>query len=151
MRQHCLFVVALLAAFERQDSWSVHYEQCNYFSLASFARLFELAGFAVVDAGPCYAGDQYLQVSAVPSHHRRRDPPRTWLELPAEAVAFEQVYRDSLASWEEQFDQFRRFGRRANVAMTSKAMPTAGRTRTYTSGCPKNQNRCWNNSGVPPS
>ena len=28
--------------------------------------------------------------------------------------------------------------------------PNAGRTRIYTSGCPKNQNKCWYNTGSPP-
>src|SRR5919107_106277 len=29
-------------------------------------------------------------------------------------------------------------------------MPKPGRIRMYTSGCPKNQNRCWNITGSPP-
>lgn len=29
-------------------------------------------------------------------------------------------------------------------------MPNPGRMRMYTSGCPKNQNRCWNKTGSPP-
>lgn len=29
-------------------------------------------------------------------------------------------------------------------------MPKPGRIRIYTSGWPKNQNRCWNNTGSPP-
>src|SRR6202051_3379879 len=29
-------------------------------------------------------------------------------------------------------------------------MPNAGRIRMYTSGWPKNQNRCWNSTGSPP-
>lgn len=28
--------------------------------------------------------------------------------------------------------------------------PNPGRIRMYTSGCPKNQNRCWNRMGSPP-
>lgn len=28
--------------------------------------------------------------------------------------------------------------------------PNPGRIRIYTSGCPKNQNRCWNRTGSPP-
>ena len=28
--------------------------------------------------------------------------------------------------------------------------PKPGRMRIYTSGCPKNQNRCWNKIGSPP-
>lgn len=29
-------------------------------------------------------------------------------------------------------------------------IPNPGRMRIYTSGCPKNQNRCWNSTGSPP-
>ena len=29
-------------------------------------------------------------------------------------------------------------------------MPKAGSATMYTSGCPKNQNRCWNRMGLPP-
>lgn len=29
-------------------------------------------------------------------------------------------------------------------------MPNAGRIKIYTSGCPKNQNKCWNRMGSPP-
>jgi len=29
-------------------------------------------------------------------------------------------------------------------------MPKAGNIKIYTSGCPKNQNKCWNKIGSPP-
>jgi hypothetical protein len=29
-------------------------------------------------------------------------------------------------------------------------MPKAGKIKAYTSGCPKNQNKCWNKIGSPP-
>src|SRR6476661_7384704 len=38
-----------------------------------------------------------------------------------------------------------------NVATSSLITPIAGKTRTYTSGCPKNQNKCWKRMGSPPS
>src|SRR3954465_2815282 len=34
--------------------------------------------------------------------------------------------------------------------MISEMMPNAGRMMMYTSGWPKNQNTCWNNTGSPP-
>src|SRR6185437_6944071 len=37
-----------------------------------------------------------------------------------------------------------------NVATIWLIMPKPGTIRMYTSGCPKNQNRCWNSSGSPP-
>ncbi len=48
------------------EVWSIHYEQCNYFSLESLTGLFERAGFSVIDADVCYQGDQYLYVEARP-------------------------------------------------------------------------------------
>jgi len=35
-------------------------------------------------------------------------------------------------------------------AMIWEIAPNPGRIRMYTSGCPKNQNRCWNRIGSPP-
>src|ERR1043166_981352 len=37
-----------------------------------------------------------------------------------------------------------------NVAMSSLMTPIAGSTSTYTSGWPKNQNKCWKRMGSPP-
>ena len=39
---------------------------------------------------------------------------------------------------------------RAFVDMTSEIIPKAGNITIYTSGCPRNQKRCWYNSGEPP-
>jgi hypothetical protein len=41
-------------------------------------------------------------------------------------------------------------GLRANVDSTCDATPMPGRIAMYTSGCPKNQNRCCQRSGEPP-
>ena len=48
-------------------------------------------------------------------------------------------------------DLYPKIERLALVARTSETIPKAGTTTTYTSGCPKNQNKCWNNSGSPPA
>ena len=42
-------------------------------------------------------------------------------------------------------------GRRANTGMISVTTPKNGRAMMYTSGWPKNQNRCWNRTGEPPA
>ena len=36
------------------------------------------------------------------------------------------------------------------VEITSEVIPNAGNNTIYTSGCPKNQNKCSNNTGEPP-
>jgi len=38
----------------------------------------------------------------------------------------------------------------AVVGNTELIIPNAGMIKTYTSGCPKNQNKCWKNIGSPP-
>ncbi|MCY1491807.1 hypothetical protein D3C76_846800 [compost metagenome] len=40
---------------------------------------------------------------------------------------------------------------RAWVLIRSETRPKAGRATMYTSGWPKNQNRCWKRIGLPPS
>ncbi|MCG6155274.1 class I SAM-dependent methyltransferase [Rubinisphaera margarita] len=51
-------------AFQRQETWSPHYEQCNYFSLESLRAAFLQSGFELRDSGADYQGDQYLYVEA---------------------------------------------------------------------------------------
>ena len=41
-------------------------------------------------------------------------------------------------------------GLRELVAIISEVIPNAGNNTIYTSGCPKNQNKCSNNTGEPP-
>jgi SAM-dependent methyltransferase len=47
-------------AFENYETWSIHYEQCNYFSLDAFRTLFRRWGFQVLDSGNCEGNDQYI-------------------------------------------------------------------------------------------
>ena len=46
--------------------------------------------------------------------------------------------------------RYPKMGLRALVASTSEVIPSAGNKTIYTSGCPKNQKRCSNNTGDPP-
>ena len=39
---------------------------------------------------------------------------------------------------------------RANTVTTCETIPNPGKIKIYTSGCPKNQNKCWYNTGSPP-
>ena len=55
-----------IRAIEQQETWSIHYEQCNYFSLDTLTALFKRCGFDIIDAGTCYQDGQYLYVEAMP-------------------------------------------------------------------------------------
>ena len=48
-------------------------------------------------------------------------------------------------------DLYPKIDLRADVARTSDTIPNAGTITTYTSGWPKNQNKCWKRSGSPPA
>jgi len=54
-------------AFEQQETWSIHYEQCNYYSLESLQNLLTRCGFDVLDAGQCPGNDQYIFAEVKPS------------------------------------------------------------------------------------
>lgn len=86
-------------AFEEKETWSIHYEECNYFNLTSLKQLFELAGFQLSASGHCYQGDQYLYVEAIPGEPRRSD---TELFVPEAITEFSQVHAQSVADWTQR-------------------------------------------------
>jgi len=93
------------------ETWSIHYEQCNYFGLRSFRSLFERCGFRVTDSALCYGGDQYIYVEAVPeirgSEVARSDgegKPRT---LPEELRRFAEIHEQRWTDWKARIAGFR--------------------------------------------
>ena len=105
-------------AFQRQETWSVHYEQCNYFSEGALAGLFERCGFEVLDVGPCYEGDQYLYVEAVPRRGRGRSgrrPSGRRVETPAEIRGFADRHREKVDYWTDRLRELATSGRRGVV------------------------------------
>ena len=105
-------------AFQKQETWSIHYEQCNYFSLRSLRNLFERCGFQVLDANTCYEGDQYLYIEAVPGNQPTfwgNHTARLCRELPDEIAEFAATHRRQLASWTERLAQFKQRGQRVVV------------------------------------
>ncbi len=52
-------------AIQRQQTWSILYEQCNYFSVQTFATLFSSNGFVIRDQGLCYESGEYVFVEAL--------------------------------------------------------------------------------------
>lgn len=90
--------------FEKHEPWSVHYEQCNYFSLASLRCTFERNGFRIVDSGYCYTENQYLFVEAVPGG----DPTR-FISSPVDTAAlqsFQDRFQDAISGWNSRLSRF---------------------------------------------
>ncbi len=76
-------------AFRNCETWSILYEQCNYFGVDSFRALFERCGFRVTGAAECYQGSQYVHVDAVGGRVCEKATPREANEeLPAELILF---------------------------------------------------------------
>jgi SAM-dependent methyltransferase len=55
-------------AFDQQETWSIHYEQCNYFNVETLRSLLQRCGFQVLDAGICPGNEQYIFAEAKSSN-----------------------------------------------------------------------------------
>jgi len=82
-------------SIELGEVWSIHYEQCNYFSLDSLKSLFPRAGFEIIEAGPCYQGNQYLFVEVRPA---KESSASDTLDAPQDLPSL-----DRMIAWTEQF------------------------------------------------
>ncbi len=101
-----------LRAFRDGETWSVHYEACNYFGSETLPRFFEMAGFEVNESGPCYGGDQYLYVEAIPGSPPGVTGAGQLLKLPPEIAGLADLRAESLHQWRRRLDGFSRDRRR---------------------------------------
>jgi len=122
-------------ALQARETWSINYEQCNYFGERSFTSLFSRCGFEVLKASPCYQGDQYLYVEALPGAFpdTRAGLAEGEPAVPAVISRFGEIHRGKIEFWNGQLAEFRRAGRRAVVWGSGgkglnflNALPTAG-------------------------
>jgi len=102
-------------AFRREETWSIHYEQSNYFSKESFAGVFQRCGFDVIEAGTCYEGDQYLFVDAAPAGFDGEDSDLKEsgrLELPEAISNFARRHEEKLNTWQDRLARWKARGER---------------------------------------
>jgi len=94
-------------AIAEEEVWSVHYEQCNYFSPESLRNMFQLAGFEVTQSGTCYKDDQYIYVEVIPTNA----PTDFQCELPpafsAHVQRFSQAFNERREWWVKKLDTCR--------------------------------------------
>jgi SAM-dependent methyltransferase len=101
-------------AFEAGEVWSLTYEQCNYYSLASFRTAIRRAGFDIAAAGTCYGDGQYLYVEATPAtapapcDQHSQGPP-------AVISRFADVHQQRLALWKQRIASLRAADAKAAV------------------------------------
>src|SRR5690554_8020631 len=60
------------------------------------------------------------------------------------------VDKNAIANRDATIARYPKIGFRELVAKISETIPMAGRITIYTSGCPRNQKKCSNNTGDPP-
>ena len=105
-------------AFHNQETWSVHYEQCNYFTLQAYVRIFERSGFKVLDSGVCYEGDQYLFVEAkTDSNTSLPDTKQSNLngKLPPEISMFAEHHQRKIKKWKDRLRDYKKQNKRVVV------------------------------------
>ncbi len=102
-------------AFRREETWSIHYEQSNYFSKQSLAAVFQRSGFDVIEAATCYEGDQYLFVDAVPADvdgHDFASKEPEHLDLPEAISNFAERHDEKLSIWRDRLVRWKSRGER---------------------------------------
>ncbi len=105
-------------AFRSHETWSIHYEQCNYFSRKSLLNIFELNGFNIKDTGTCYEGDQYLYVEAFPNGSTQCEitsKAQSQQQLPDDITSFASEHQKSMERWKDLLATMEREGRRVVV------------------------------------
>jgi SAM-dependent methyltransferase len=94
--------------------WDLIYEHCSYFTPESLRRVFELAGFDVMDVEQVYDG-QFLTITARPATSSPRSATPASEQLRQSVRWFEKEYQTKVAYWHQQRDELRSKGRRAVI------------------------------------
>lgn len=88
--------------FDGGAGWSLYYEQCAYYDIASLRSLFERSGFEVTDIGPCEFNAQCLGIHAVskPAIESVADEQSmTRLALPENLASFQKEQQQRIVDW----------------------------------------------------
>ncbi|MEO2026770.1 MAG: class I SAM-dependent methyltransferase [Fuerstiella sp.] len=102
-------------AISSQETWSINYEQVNWFSRQSLSNAFEQAGFTVSESGECYEGGQYVFVDAVPGEPRSLNTGNSTIEIPHEVVEFASHHQQQMELWTQRLKEYEAPGRRVVV------------------------------------
>lgn len=102
-------------AIQAKETWSINYEQVNWFSRRSLENAFRQAGFLVTDSDECYEGGQYVFVDAVPGRGERDRLNHAHSEVPAEIREFAAHHAQQQQLWTQRMDDYRRSDRRVVV------------------------------------
>jgi len=97
------------------STWSINYEQCNYWSHESLVTVFRRSGFEVLDAGPCYGEGEYLYVEAEGSATSNTAVSLSSGPLPDELVRFADHHDAICRNWHNRLEAMVNGGQRVAV------------------------------------
>jgi SAM-dependent methyltransferase len=96
--------------------WNMFFEHSSMFHAASLRRAFVAAGFKVIECRPCYEGDQYLYVDAVPDpdcENREAAANEHVSSIFLEKIAsFYSRYREAEAAWQSRIRDLEKAGKK---------------------------------------
>jgi SAM-dependent methyltransferase len=102
--------------FEEMLVRNIMYEKTSWFTVESLTRLFELSGFSVLSAEPCFDDGQYIGIEATAVADREPVPLMSGDEpegLGDAVAAFAANYEQKIRAWQGEFQAIRESGRKA--------------------------------------
>jgi len=102
-------------AIYNQETWSINYEQVNWFSRQSLSNAFQQAGFRVTESGECYEGGQYVFVDATPGDDLIRFGGETVQDVPQHIIDFSIRHQREKQMWVDRLAGFKASGCRVVV------------------------------------
>lgn len=102
-------------AIASKETWSINYEQVNWFSQQSLANAFRQAGFRITDSDECYEGGQYVFVDAVPGQDTDSDLSPANESVPDAIRQFAEHHAEQMQIWTQRLHDYRDSGRRVVV------------------------------------
>ncbi|MFK7788776.1 MAG: methyltransferase domain-containing protein, partial [Phycisphaeraceae bacterium] len=100
--------------FDSGAGWSVYYEQCAHYDVATIQGLFMRSSFEVVHAAPCELNPQCLSVEAITKRVSRADANDVAKQnyvLPANLAAFERLQEQRVIDWQGRLARWHDAGR----------------------------------------
>jgi hypothetical protein len=100
--------------FKNAILWNLVYEHKSWFTLDSYAALFEQAGYTVLHTNRCW-NDEYIGIEAAPcsvSTRGERDIASIFVSR-SHLVRFAEESKKTIAAWTDRLEVLRRSGKRA--------------------------------------
>lgn len=91
--------------FDGGAGWSLYYEQCAYYDIATLHSLFERSGFEVTHIAPCKLNDQCIGIEAVTrpaDQGAAKDHASSPMPLPQNLATFQRDQHQRILDWQSR-------------------------------------------------